>query len=317
MEKASLMNCPNCSEEIPDTALVCGFCGARIMRPDLNDQKNTSKKNFPKWAIWLIAVFGGVIIICLAISIISKIISNRRIKTLKAGQIPAITEHYIDSQDAASSTPETNQTLAAATVMAQINNQRVVIAYYTAQEGDTCKIVAEKLNVSIQEIISENDLDENCVINVGDILAVPILTVDVNQPLPVVKPNDLSLDAVYIFDVAQYLSDRVSQVYITGETNLLIKTGWCAPNSEQLNQEMESLQISVMINGKEISSSLSLAEDESGGYVCRQYTGVIGEWPENEYVLTVNRVFTQPIYRETQIFQGITSEVYWIFIPVE
>ncbi|MBI3168974.1 MAG: zinc-ribbon domain-containing protein [Chloroflexi bacterium] len=63
------MNCPNCGNEVPETANVCGYCGHRFQRPapTSSPQVNLAsmppkKTSLPKWA-WIVF---SLLIVCFA-----------------------------------------------------------------------------------------------------------------------------------------------------------------------------------------------------------------------------------------------------------
>ena len=71
------MNCPNCSQEVPDTANVCGYCGTRLRQPapppapvapaytpPLPPAPVSRKQTIPVWA-WIVGIF-----LCLSITLI-------------------------------------------------------------------------------------------------------------------------------------------------------------------------------------------------------------------------------------------------------
>ena len=53
------MHCTNCNNEVPDTAMVCGYCGHRL-REGAQPVKTQANPGTPAWAWWLI---GSMVVI--------------------------------------------------------------------------------------------------------------------------------------------------------------------------------------------------------------------------------------------------------------
>ena len=117
------MKCPNCGQEIPETAIFCGFCGKDISQVQKQTPKKrdipTKVKGVPTWLKWVMAL-GVVVLVIFLVIVVFNIISRNRTKALMEAvqhqPIPTSREEnviqptitsVVDQTQATSTVPET------------------------------------------------------------------------------------------------------------------------------------------------------------------------------------------------------------------
>jgi LysM repeat protein len=121
------------------------------------------KRTLPVHLQQLGSVVGWIMLIAIGAFLLNwRVAANPAIKRATATlRTPLVTE-------AASSTPIPRTV--------RVTPTRIPTQEYTVQSGDTCTYIAERFSVTIDELITLNDLNSACDIYIDQILVIPITT---------------------------------------------------------------------------------------------------------------------------------------------
>ncbi len=81
-------------------------------------------------------------------------------------------------------------------------------------------------------------------------------------------------------------SARNWEVRLRANQSTLIATGWCASSADLLNQNFPHIQFLIEADGLPVDTKgLQMVEEPNAETVCRQFMGIIQNWPEGGHVL--------------------------------
>ena len=86
----ALINCPECSREVSDTALACPHCGYQLKKPQVKAKPQPTKKKTGGCGTFLLAV---VVVVILAFLV--GMIKNRQLPEKRSSSTPTLVNPYV------------------------------------------------------------------------------------------------------------------------------------------------------------------------------------------------------------------------------
>ena len=174
-------HCAICGARVSDTATTCLICGADLTSQTEEVETPPSPKK--KISFLRIAILVFVAIIILTISVI---IGLNLSSSSVSAELPTFTSTTTSTPTITPSptlAPTSTATPDLATPTPQPPEE------YIVQEGDTPSGIAEKYEISTEELLAYNDLDETAIIGVGQRLLIP-LAPPTPGPSPTLRPGE-------------------------------------------------------------------------------------------------------------------------------
>jgi LysM repeat protein len=188
--------CPTCGTRLSEDATRCLVCGADLAKPQKSDEsvRAMQASRVPQItlslpvAILLFAVFLviGAVLVYVAVSI--------------RGQQPVTQEGEILVPVTATPTPSNTPTVTITPTSPPPTATNTPLPTptpltYIVQANDTCLGLAAFFSISVQSIVTENNLSTSCVLSVGTELKIPYPT-PTATPLPSATPNPATQTAI-------------------------------------------------------------------------------------------------------------------------
>ena len=179
--------CPVCGTRLSDHAARCLVCGAQFssVTPGIKS-RNLDSTSLPEiklklpGMIVLTLVFLALVATIVALLVTSKMGSGEKdTPEVEGSKTPSPTT-TLTATPTLTSTPEPTWT-------------PLPPVSHTVAEGQQCLHIALLYNTSVQAIILENKLDQNCTISQGQVLMVPLPTFT-PSPVPSATPEELPED---------------------------------------------------------------------------------------------------------------------------
>ena len=114
------------------------------------------------------------------------------------------------------------------------------------------------------------------------------------------QPGDL-----YLYEV---------QLPGSGQFPVAWSYGWCASLEEILDDNFKSIQLEFLVNGSPVPFDhfVVLQEAHEDGSACREYAGLVTNWPEGQHHLETHVTFTQDIHDGWNLFPAGTHILKYI-----
>ena len=164
--------CPLCGTRASELATRCLVCGTELSRPPARLFRQRPKKYTPNpVALALLALFGF-----LGAGLLGLATGRVPLPAFLMDDTPTITPTFTPMPTATATPTATHTPLPTHTPPPPVE--------YVVAEGDSCLVIAWNFDVSVESIIFQNSLDNQCTISVGRTLLIPRPT-----PSPTPRPS--------------------------------------------------------------------------------------------------------------------------------